>query len=1306
MEQAQAINGAAPDLLIRKSYWLRQFAQELPQNGLIHERKIGMHEPGIEVRSFPVPDCVLDYLSQLAPDSLISKYLVCVGAMLVVLRKHTREQRFILGLPSLTTQTAKNPANIPFPVQVNVEDEGTFRELLIRLREEVLQAYNHAVPSLVELLAKTGFPFCNQSPIFPIMVEMAGLHETCDLLNLHGDLQFRFFADRPGVDVAYRSDLYDCSSVECLVEHWGHVLASTAPHPEIALNKIIIANEKEMNRVIRDFNCTECPYDLRFSAWDRFESQARRNPGHTATVEKSGNITYGELLGRSCQCSKVLRDANASPGQIVGLLLPRGSWLLAGALSALANHLVFVLIDPDLPVDRVLYLLRDSCAAFLGFSSSMAEKFGSYLNELPSLQIAFVLDSASEPMVQYRRAEAPQPGGMLACMADPECAYLVYTSGSTGMPKGALVRHQGMLNHILAQADALKLDSSMRFLQSATASSDIVIWQLLAPVVLGGKTIFMDKESVLDSAELFQALKSHRITLAELVPASLEAMLYYVNELQPAERSLPDLASMLVTGEAVTVKTVNSWFKLFPEIKLVNCYGPAEASDDVCQLIMTEPLPFDQARVQIGSPLANVVIYVLDENSQPAPFYVPGEICIGGIGVGAGYWRDQARTKAAFIADTISGKPGQLYRSGDLGRWLPDGNLEFLGRIDQQIKIRGNRVEPGEIESILCSDPTVNQAVVTAWEVEGQKELVAYIVVAELSDSEDTENCENDHVMHWRTVFEDTYARPSRQLDPSFNIIGWNSTYSGLPITPAEMQEWVDGTVERIAKLQPDRVAEIGCGTGMLLLRLAAQCTRYWASDLVPGAVNYVQRHLEEFGISPDRVTLKVSVADDFSSLGEEKFDTIILNSVVQYFPSVEYLARVLKELTAHVTPGGAIFIGDVRSLPLLEGFYATLELQRAPAAMTKPEFKRRVEDRMAREEELVIHPCLFSRLAIMCPNIETVSISPRRGSHRNELTKFRYDVILHIADSKKSAGKEQRQVVTLDPTSLCDRDVLVHAADAGMTIREVPNVRLIQENRLCGLLKQEDGPTTVGALREEMEKVDVKGADPETLWNLASELELDLNLSWTAGRHDGSFDIVFGSPDLMPAGSNECTTQSFAKLGNQPLNGRFFARIVPRLRQSLMEKLPNYMVPSYFHRVETLPLSQAGKVDRSALPAPDQMNRGSEQGAFVPPRTRTETVIAATWRELLGLRRVGVEDNFFELGGHSLLAAQVITRLRKAFPVDIKLRDLFEFPSVAGLASQIDGRSNVTDKKNSLVKQTPNQQEENATEQAAPVIL
>ncbi len=295
-----------------------------------------------------------------------------------------------------------------------------------------------------------------------------------------------------------------------------------------------------------------------------------------------------------------------------------------------------------------------------------------------------------------------------------DIAYMLYTSGSTGLPKGTMVRHNGAVNHIFAEFDELSFHQDTAFLQSAPSSSDISVWQFLAPLLIGGRTVIADFETVCDPGQLFQLIRSEQITLIELVPVVMQGLLDHVAHLPPDDPAMPVLEWAMVTGEAVSVSLVNQWLHTYPQIRLVNAYGPTEAADDICQAVLETPLPVEQLHVPIGRPIANLTLYVLDPALRLQPVGVPGEICVSGIGVGAGYWRNEAQTRASFVPNPHAekGRGDVLYRTGDLGRWLPDGSLEFMGRLDHQVKLRGFRIELGEIENTMLRHVAVHEAVV------------------------------------------------------------------------------------------------------------------------------------------------------------------------------------------------------------------------------------------------------------------------------------------------------------------------------------------------------------------------------------------------------------------------------------------------------------------------------------------------------------------------------------------------------------------------------------------------------------------
>jgi acyl carrier protein len=416
--------------------------------------------------------------------------------------------------------------------------------------------------------------------------------------------------------------------------------------------------------------------------------------------------------------------------------------------------------------------------------------------------------------------------------------------------------------------------------------------------------------------------------------------------------------------------------------------------------------------------------------------------------------------------------------------------------------------------------------------------------------------------------------------------------------------------------------------------------------------------------------------------LAPGSWDAVILNSVVQYFPSVEYLLRVLEGAVRLLAPGGVVFIGDVRSLPLLEVFHASVQVQRAPATLSRAQLRQRVQDSLHTEAELVIDPEFFWALPERLRQIRQVEMQLKRGETHNELTRFRYDVILHVGEVESSKSLLEVPWLEWQQAGLTVaglRQRLLETPSEVLGVRGVPNARVQEAVRLVELLHAEGGPVTVGELCDAVQVAPVEvGVDPEAMWALGEEMSYTVMLSESGPEAPGCFNVVLqrqGALGERPwlAGLRVVGLgRSWASYATQPLQGQWLRQLGPQLRQYLNQRVPEYMVPGTFVVLETLPLTPNGKVDRRALPVPDPGRRG-HVGGYVAPRTATEVRVAALWGEVLGLTQVGLHDNFFEWGGHSLLATQLISRVREAFQVEIPLRDLFETPTVADLAERIE---------------------------------
>jgi amino acid adenylation domain-containing protein len=1267
-DQRPAMQGSPsterPDLLLQKSYWLRRFRSPMEQSSLpAHSRRRNGSRQRSEYK-FALPRTLGERLMASAGGSLDSIYNVSLAALSLVLSAHTRSSEILIA--TRARLSSETPPDGAIPLRIDVPRSGVLSGFRSQVEREVTEAYEHSEVCVASLLKTLDFTWVGVAPVYPVLAGMDELHSNCGLERYRSDLSFSFSVDAGdlGGKIEYDSTIYEAAWMRCIADQWVSALSDLINRPFAQTGEIRLQSSEAL---LSHLSAPSFPTsELEQSIFQRFVDIAEHAPDDNAAVHGDETITYRKLYNRAARLAESFREAGADQASPIAILLPRSFGMLAAMLASLSIGSPYVLIDPDLPVDRVKYYLSDSSPIVVITGAAYMQEFRSLIDQIGCIRTTLCSEEALGETRHGTVAVSPAYG---------RWAYIVYTSGSTGNPKGAIGCQRGALNHILGEIEALSLDRDLRFLQSAPSSSDIIMWQFLAPLVVGGRSVIADRTTVMDPRSLFEEMKRTEVTLAEMVPGTLFDILDYAQDLPPENRRLPHLKRLIVTGEATDVTTFNRWFSLYPDVPLINCFGPAEASDDVCQFVATRPLDSYRMRVPVGVPLPNVRIYVLDHAGQPAAVSVPGEIHIGGVAVGDGYWKNGRRTAEFFLCDPFAQQPGsRMYRTGDVGRWLPDGNLEFLGRIDNQIKVRGNRVQPDEIEAALAAEPGVRRAVVgTIGDDPTQKALVAWVTLRDISDPAELEDSASEQISQWQTVFEDTYSRRARQADPTFNIAGWNSSYTGLPIPATEMREWVDATVQRITALQPKRVLEIGCGTGLLLLRLAPQAQFYAGTDFSPKAIEYVRREAKQLGIGETLLYLSVRAADDFTGMENQYFDTIILNSIIQYFPDESYLMRVLRGAVRQLSPGGSIFVGDVRSLPLLPLHHLSVEVRRASPQTRREHFLQLVKTRVDREEELVVHPYLFTGLQSRIPGISSVSVQAKRGSSRNELTKFRYDVILSTEAPAQSAALplplEWNEDLKISRLS----SLLPLGTTAGSAlIADVPDARLHLERLLLSLLEREDAPGTVGELREELAKASgAVGWDPEEIWAEASAQ--GLHLKWLRERASGRFDLLISTVNEAPP----ITTATVAepppeRLTNQPLNGRFFARMAPKLRELLVQKFPSYMVPSYFVRIDSVPLTNSGKIDMQALPKPE-MARLEARQAYVAPHSSIQKVVTNIWSDLLAVPRIGMQDNFFELGGHSLLATQVTSRIRKVFQIDLSLRDLFEGPTVEALSRLIE---------------------------------
>jgi amino acid adenylation domain-containing protein/non-ribosomal peptide synthase protein (TIGR01720 family) len=843
-------------------------------------------------------------------------------------------------------------------------------------------------------------------------------------------------------------------------------------------------------------------------------------------------------------------------------------------------------------------------------------------------------------------------------------AYIMYTSGSTGQPKGIAVPHRA-ISRLVCNTNYISLGPSDRVAQASNASFDAATFEIWGALLNGARLVGVPKDVLLSPRELASLLEREQITTLFLTTNLFDQL---VGE---APAMFGCLRTLLFGGSAVNPHTVRQVLAHGRPERFLHVYGPTE-STSFASWHEIQDIAEDATSVPIGRPIANTQLYILDGYGNLVPVGVAGELHVGGDGLARGYWNCPGLTAEKFIANPFSADRGtRLYRTGDQVRYRHDGAVEFIGRLDRQVKVRGFRIELGEIESMLRAHPLVLEAAVVAREeAPGDKRLTAYVAPRGSKRRSETER-NASLLSQWQTIYDDViYEDIVPSPEPRFNIAGWNSSYTGLPLPAEEMREQVERTAERIQRLQPSRVLEVGCGTGLLLFRLAPQCAAYTGTDFSAAALEYVSRQLAESPLP--QVTLLQQTADDFSNLPPESFDVVVLNSIVQYFPSVDYLVRVLEGACRAVVPGGSIFLGDLRNFALLHALHTSLELYRTPDSLSTVELKERVRKGVTQEQELTVDPAFFNALQHRLPQISQVEIQLKRGRYLNELTRFRYDVVLRVAENAEPestpASVEWQGIAAL-------RDVLKTTEDNVVIVDNVPDARVAQYVTAAGLLASPDIPRTAGEFRGILPG---GGTDPEDLWALSEESPFEVGMGWSASEAGHARLRVVcrrrsarSSRDLLPFLTVDAPAgQPLSAFGNEPVQRDAGQRLVPLFRAFLQERLPEYMIPSSFVLMDALPLTPNGKLDLNSLPAPDSV-RPDLKDLYVEPATPVELLLSRIWAQVLGLARVGVRDNFFELGGDSILSIQVVARARQA-GLELTPKKFFQHQTIAELAAVV----------------------------------
>jgi amino acid adenylation domain-containing protein len=1273
------------------SYWKKQLKNVFPLQLPIDYPRPSVQSFRGERQSVELSKELTQGLKALSDREDVTLFTTLLAAFQTLLHRYTGQDDIAVGSPvaGRNREDFKGLIGVfvnAVVLRTNISGNPTFHELLGRVRETVLRAYAHQDMPFEKLVEELQ-PERNlsRSPFFQVLfvfengpkfslnlpgVEVSPIEVDSGTANFDLTLSMTQADASLTASLEYNTDLFEEATIDRMLGHFETLLQGVVANPDQRLSALPLLTEGERQQLLLEWNDTSREYPRDKCIHELFEAHSARDPDAIAVVCHEKSLTYGELNQRANQLAHYLRKLGVEAEVMVGLCVERSLDMVVGLLGILKAGGAYVPIDPAYPKERMAFMLQDAAVPVLLTQQNLRKR-------LPH-SAARLIDLDTD-WQKIARGSVENP---VSTVTPENLAYVIFTSGSTGKPKGVQVAHLSVTHLFYATRPLCRFDERDIWTVVHSYAFDFSVWEIWGALLHGGRLVVVPLEVTQSPATFYELLCREGVTVLNQTPSAVGQLVQFRERSGDGSEDVR-LRLIVCGGEALPRKLASSLLQW--NVPLWNFYGPTE-STVWAATNRVEAVDPRYSSIPLGRPFANIQMYILDSKLNPVPIGIPGQLHIGGAGLARGYLNRPGLNFEKFITNPFSENPNaRLYKTGDLARYLPDGNIEFLGRIDNQVKIRGFRIELGEVEASLNQHPGVQDSVVVSREDKsGEKHLVAYIVPKQQFETAVSDipwdELQNEQISNWEMLFEETFADAQESEDPTTNTAGVNSSYTNAPVPAAESRDWVDHAAKRILSLKPNRVLDIGCGLGRTLFRVAPRCSRYWGTDISQGALDYVERHLHLLGNKRDVVKLIRAKADDFSDIPTSQFDTVVINGVIQYFPHIDHLVKVLESVLSAVEPGGMIFVGDVRSLPLLEAFQLSVDLYQAPDALPTDLLWQRVRRNIAQDEELVIDPTFFKALAHSLSRISCVDILLKRGWAQNELTRFRYDVILYV----EPQAQPHPNIPWLDwvkekLTLGLLRQRLTDQPEA-LGIAGVPNARVLPEVSASASLGKGDQPTRTIDLRGAIEAIRVNAFHPEAFWALEHDLPYSVDITWSHTGRSEFFDVLLRRRDSTdgrrsPANFPEktITPMPWRTYAHNPIDVKLIRALRASLRTLLVQTLPSHMIPSVFLFLDSLPLSPNGKVDRNRLPPPNPTGFALE-GNVASPRTSTEEVLAQIWVTILGLEYqvVGIHANFFDLGGHSLLATQIVSRVREEFQVELPLRTLFEQPTIAGLAQVI----------------------------------
>ncbi len=1187
-------------------------------------------EEGQEVEEICLSEETTEALRLLAQHHQLTLNTILQGAWALLLSRYSGEEDVVFGATragrrSALGGTAESMMGIfinTLPVRAAVTPEKMLLPFLKELREQSVAVRDYEHTSLLKVQGWSDVP--RGRTLFDSFIVFENYLLNNDLRSQGGGWMNREFyyleetsypltlapiAEREMIlQLGYDHRLFDKATVLRMLGHLQTLLEGIVADPNRRLSELPLLTDAERHQLLVEWNDTAAETVEHRCIHELFEAQVGRTPNAAAVAVKDERLTYRELNERANQLAHRLKKSGVGPEVRVGICVDRSLEMVVGWLGILKAGGAYLPLDPTYPQERIAFMLKDAEAPVLLTTEHLIETLPQHAAQMIRLDTGWhelAVESKQNPVCEATANNL---------------AYVIYTSGSTGKPKGVLIPHLALANHCVAIQKQYQLQSSDRILQFASVSFDVAAEEIF-PSLLSGAVVVLQPERVPASISGFlRFLEREKLTVVNL-PTSY--WYEWVFELARSKAQLPPTLRLVIVGtEKALPERLAVWQQFVGDrVRWINAYGPTEAT---ITTTVYEPLVSEEKgelnSVPIGRPIANKQVYILDRQLNPVPIGVAGELHIGGVGLARGYLNRPDLTTEKFISNPFSDdKSARLYRTGDASRFLPDGNIEFLGRLDDQVKIRGFRIELGEIETALTAHPGVHEAVVVAREdVPGNNQLLAYVV----PDKAHRRNTgKSDQLELWPSVGE-------------YQVYDAILYYA---MTHDELRN--ESYKAAISKLVKDKiVVDVGTGKDAILSRfcVAGGAKKVYAIETMDESFELARTLIKNLGLE-DKITLIHS--DSANAQLPEKVDVCVSEII------------------------GTIG-GSEGTIPILND-----------------------ARRLLKEDGVMIpHRCVTKVAAVQLP--EEMANNP----HFSELSGY------YVPKVFDQVGQEfdVRLCIKNFPLSNIISDAEIFE-DLNFSCYANPEYDLeatftiTKSARLDGFLLWLNLQTVEGEMIDNLERpyswlpvyfpvfdegVDVTEGD--VIKAVCSgrlsdnNINPDYYLKGSLIRKNGA-TVKFNYESFHHQRSAAFDKGFYKKLFSRKLskedeNGSTEVS-ASNLRSYLSKHLPDYMLPSAFVVLDRLPLTPSGKIDRHALPAPDQSKLRADE-AYIAPRSEDEEILAEIWAEVLGVEQVGIHDNFFELGGHSLLAIRLLDQVQRTFGKSIPLSTLFQGATVEQLAS------------------------------------